>query len=182
LREDRFKPGERVVERVHEQPAHQVDDEQAATALDRLQAPAGARGPRREIGRAQDAVVALDVLDQLALVPDMVTGREDVGAGIVELAGEAFGQPEAMRRILGVDDRDVDTEVVLQRREMALDRLPPRAPDDIAAQKDVHAAMLQPLQIYYTSFRGGAQRRARNLYSRGPCSWIPGSRLRRAPE
>jgi hypothetical protein len=67
----------------------------------------------------------------------MVAGREDVGAGIVKLAGEPLVQPEAVRRVLRVDDRHVDAEVALQRREMALDRLPPRTPDDIAAQKDV---------------------------------------------
>ena len=34
----------------------------------------------------------------------------------------------------------------------------------------------------YTSFRGAAQRRARNPYSRGLCSWIPGLALRAIPE
>src|SRR6202045_3101224 len=33
-----------------------------------------------------------------------------------------------------------------------------------------------------SSFRGAAQRRARNPYSRGPCSWIPGLALRAIPE
>jgi hypothetical protein len=45
-----------------------------------------------------------------------------------------------MRGVLGIDDRDVDAQIALQRREMALDRLSPGAPNDIAAQKDVHVA------------------------------------------
>jgi hypothetical protein len=82
-------------------------------AVDRMQPPAGAGRPRREIGRAEDPVIARDVLDQLALVPDMVAGRENVRAGIVELAREPLGQPVAVRGVFGIDDRDIDREVAL---------------------------------------------------------------------
>src|ERR1700704_5753559 len=51
-----------------------------------------------------------------------------------------------MRGVLGVDDRDVDVEVAFEAREMAPDRLPPRPPHDIAAQKDVHESELQKLR------------------------------------
>jgi hypothetical protein len=67
----------------------------------------------------------------------MVAGRQEVGAGIVEFAGEALGQAEPGRGILGVDDRDVDREVALQPRQMRLDRIAPRAPDHIAADENV---------------------------------------------
>ena len=160
LREDRFEPRKGIVERVHKQPAHQIDDEQGMPALDRMQPPAGAGRPRREIGRAQDAVIARDVLDQLALVPDMVAGRQDVGAGIVKLAREPFGQPIAMRGVLGVDDRHIDREVALQSGQVAAHRLPPGAPDDIAAKQDIHESEPQKSRniTQYIERHSGARR------------------------
>jgi hypothetical protein len=50
-------------------------------------------------------------LDQLALVPHVIAGREDVGAGIVQFAGHPLGQPKAVRRVLGVDDDQVGGEI-----------------------------------------------------------------------
>ena len=71
---------------------------------DRMQPPAGAGRALREIGRPQDARVAVDIGDELALVPDVVAGRQDIDAAIVEFAAEALGQSEAAGRVLGVDD------------------------------------------------------------------------------
>src|SRR5262249_6426281 len=44
---------------------------------------------------------------------------------------------EAVRRVLGVDDCDIDREVALEPRQMRVDRLAPRAPDHIAAKEDI---------------------------------------------
>ncbi len=67
----------------------------------------------------------------------MVAGGQDVGAGLVQLAGEALGQPEPGRRVLGIDDREIDREVALQPGKMRLDRVAPGAPDHIATEEDV---------------------------------------------
>ncbi len=102
-----------------------------------MQPPAGTRRSLGKVRGAQQTGVALDVLDQLALVPDVVAGREDVGAGIVQLAGQPLGQAETMRRVLRIDDHKIGGEVAPQRRQVGLDRLPPGPPDHIAEQKDV---------------------------------------------
>ena len=118
IRQDRLEPGERIVERVHEQPAHQIDDEGAAPIVERVQPPAGAGRGRRKIRRAQDARVAVDIGDQLALVPDMVAGGQDIDAAIVELAADPLGQAKAARRVLGVDDDEIEREIAAQFRDV----------------------------------------------------------------
>ena len=135
--EDRVEPRERIVERVHEQAAHQIDHQNAAAFVEHVEAPAGARGSLREIGRPQYPPIAWDVGDQLALVPDVIAGGQDVGPGVVKLAGEALGQAERRRRVLGIDDREIDPEVAPQPGKMRLDRVAPGASDHIAAEEDV---------------------------------------------
>jgi hypothetical protein len=74
-----------------------------------------------------------------------------------------------MRRILGIDDRDIDAQIALQGREMALDRFPPRASDHIAAQKDVHDPWarfrLRKLRISENSSLGCRDLQSRNSMS-----------------
>ena len=65
---------------------------------------AAARRARRQIERADDPRLAVDVADQLALVPDMVAHGEDVGTGVEELGGDRGRQPVAAGGVLGVDD------------------------------------------------------------------------------
>ena len=76
------EPGERIVERVHEEPAHQIDDQHAPPAC-RMEPPAGAGRGLREVRRPQQARIAVDIGDDLPLVPDVVAGCQDVDAGVV---------------------------------------------------------------------------------------------------
>ncbi len=140
--EDRREPGERVVERVHEQPAHQVDDECRAAVVEAVQPPAGAGRARREIRRPQHARVALDIGDQLALVPDVIAGRQHVDAAIVEFAAQPLGQSRPMGRVLGVDDDEIERQIAAQLRDVLLDHLAPRPSHHVAAKQDVHAMPL----------------------------------------
>ena len=92
-----------------------------------MQAAPRARRAGREIRRAQQPRLALDIGDDLALVPGMVAGGQHIGAGIVKLAANLLGQAETVRRVLGVDDRDIDLEVAAQPRQMRLHRVAARA-------------------------------------------------------
>src|SRR3546814_2059500 len=64
--------GERIIERVHEQPAHGIDHQHAmaATALEHAGAAAGGAGGK--VQRPEQAGVVGDVVEDLALVPDVV--------------------------------------------------------------------------------------------------------------
>src|SRR6516162_10384038 len=84
------EPSERVIERIHEEPAHQIDDQHAAPTYP-MHPPARTRRAFWEICRPQEAGVTVDIGNDLTLVPDMVAGRQDVDAAIVQLAAEPFG-------------------------------------------------------------------------------------------
>ena len=135
--EELFEPGEGVIERIHEEPAHQVDDENAPLA-DRMQPPAGTGGSLREVRRAQDAGIALDIGDDFALVPDVIAGGQDIDFGVVKFAAEAFGQAAAGRRVLGIDDDQVEGEPTAQGRHVLFYGLTAGPSDNIATKQDFH--------------------------------------------
>ena len=97
---------------------------------------------RRVVDRAQQPRVAVDVADDLALVPDMVAGGDDVDAGRVELCADFVGQAEAVRGVLGVDDDEVERKVAAQRGQVFEYDVAARPADDIAADKNVHGVLL----------------------------------------
>ncbi len=134
-----FEPGERIVERVHEEPAHQIDDEDALPS-DRVEPPPGAGGSLREVRRAQDPRIAVEIGDDLPLVPDVVAGGQDIDFGIVKFAAQAFGQAAARGRVLGIDDDQVDRKLTAQDRHVLFDRLTAGPSDDVSTKQDVHAA------------------------------------------
>src|SRR5260370_35602413 len=131
--------------------------------------PAGTGRAFREVGGTQDAGIAVDVGDQLALVPDMVPGGQDIDAAIIELAAKALCQATAARRIFGVDDNEVDGELTAQGREALLDRIPPGAPDHVAAEQDIHAISDR---LARPEGRGGAAAAGRVALLRGPASQV----------
>ena len=94
---------------------------------------------RRKIDRPQQARIAGDVGDDLALVPDVVAGGDDVDAGGVELLADLVGDAEAMRRVLAVGDDEIEREVAAQPRHMLDDDVAPGAPDHVTAKKHPHA-------------------------------------------
>ena len=72
--------GEGIVERVHEEPAHDVDDENACAVARLDQVGAAARRAGRVIHRPEQPRLALDEDERLALVPGMVAERDGIGA------------------------------------------------------------------------------------------------------
>jgi hypothetical protein len=75
-----------------------------------------AAGPR-EVGRPQDAIAPLEHGNDVAVSPDVVAGRDDVGARGEDLLRELRGQAHSVRRILPVDDAEVRTELVAKLRQ-----------------------------------------------------------------
>src|SRR5258708_12979867 len=96
-----------MVGRIHEQPAHQVDPQDPALPP-WMDPPACSRRVFREIGWPQETGVAADIGDDLALIPDVIAGRQDVDPTIVELAAKAFGQAETPPPILAVYHPELD--------------------------------------------------------------------------
>ena len=66
----------------------------------------------REVGRSHDSVALLEDRNDVAVAPNVVTRRQNVGAGGQELLGEFRGDAHAVRDVLSVDDAEIRTELV----------------------------------------------------------------------
>src|SRR5262249_47134039 len=133
------EPGERIVERVHKEPTHQIDDQHAPLAY-RMEPPAGTRRRLWEVRGTQYAGIAVDIGDDLPLVPDVVAGGQDVDAGVVQLTAKASRKPKPAGRVLRVDDNKVERDLLPQDRYMLLDGVAARTADHIPAKQNDHSA------------------------------------------
>src|SRR5690348_16086564 len=100
---------------------------------------ADTRRARREVDRPQQARIAGDVGNDLALVPDMIAGRDDVDAGGIELLADLVGDAEAVRGVLAVGDNEIERQVAAQPRHMRDDDIATGPPDHVTAEKQPHA-------------------------------------------
>ena len=137
--EQLVQPGERIVERIHEEPAHQIDDENALLA-DRMKPPVGAGRSLWKVRRAQHPRIPVEIGDDLTLVPDVIAGGQHIDFGIVKFAAEALGQAPARRRVLGIDDDQVEGEPTTQGRHVLFYGLTAGPSDNIATKQDFHTA------------------------------------------
>ena len=122
----------------HEDLALEVQNADGNTrgrGLDREPAP---RVAGRVVGRPQEAIGGVQRVVDLLLVPDVIAGGEDVDRHPGQIREELVGQAEAPRRVLDVDDGEVDPFLVDQRKERVLQGAPPRGADDVADEQEVH--------------------------------------------
>ena len=105
-----------------------------------MQPPAGTGGSLREVRRAQDAGIALDIGDDFALVPDVIAGGQDIDFGVVKFAAETFGQAASRSSVLGIDDDQIDRKLTAQGRHVLFDGLTARPSNDVPTKQDVHTA------------------------------------------
>ena len=106
--------GKRIIERVHEDAAHGVDDQHARAVLgfDQRHAAAGRAGG--EIDRAKQLGRALDEDQRLLLVPGMIAAGHRVGAGVEELLVDRLGDAEAAGGILAIHRDEIEPPVAHQ--------------------------------------------------------------------
>ncbi len=78
------------------------------------------------------------VVEDLALVPDVVSGGDDVGAEVEELFGERGGEAETAGGVLAIDDEKVDGVVVEDVRQVLADDMATGGSEDIADKEDIH--------------------------------------------
>ena len=100
--------GERVVERIHEDAAHRVHDQdaRAVPGLDHGGAAPGRAG--RIIDRTDELRRAFDEHQRFALVPGVIAERDRVHAGIEEFVEDALGDAEAAGRVLAVEHNAIE--------------------------------------------------------------------------
>ena len=131
---------ERIVERIHEHAAHQVDHQHARAVLRLDHHHAAPRRAGRIVVRADQPRRALDEHQRLALVPRMIAAGDDVGAGIDHLVVDRLGDAEAAGRVLAVDDDAIELPVAPQAGQPLGHGRAPGPPHHIADEKKTHSS------------------------------------------
>ena len=96
---------------------------------------------RRIVDRPQEARIAGDVGHDLAPVPHMVAGGDDIDAGGVELGADLVGDAEAVRRVLAIRHDEVERELAPEARHRLDHGVAPGAAHNVAAQHHPHRAL-----------------------------------------
>ena len=130
---------ERIVERVHVDAAHGVDDERAAAVLGLDHGGAAARRAGGIIERPNEARRALDKDQRLLLIPGMIAERHRIDAGLDQLAIDRFRDAEAAGGVLAIGDDQIEFPVADELRQALGDDSPPAPPDNVADEKNAHA-------------------------------------------
>jgi hypothetical protein len=78
------------------------------------------------------AVRHLEVIDDVALVPDMVSGGDDIDAELEQVLRERARDAEAAGDVLSVRNHKINGMVVDQAGQSVLDNCPSRPTKDIA--------------------------------------------------
>ena len=71
---------------------------------------------RRHAARGRPLPLALQVVDDLALVPDVIAGGEDVDAEVEKLVDDLRSDAEAAGGVFAVGDNQVDAVLLLTSR------------------------------------------------------------------
>jgi hypothetical protein len=133
--------GERIIERVHEDAAHGVDDEHAGAVPGLDQRDAASRRTRGIIDRANELRRALDEDQRLLLVPGMIAAGDHVGAGVDEFLVDRLGDAEAAGGVLAVDGDEIELPVAHEGGQPLEQDGTPAAAHDVADEEDAHALL-----------------------------------------
>ncbi len=137
--------GERIVERVHENAAHGVDEQDARAALGFAQGRAVAWRTGGKIDRAKQLRRAFDEDERFLLIPGMIAAGDGIGACIDQFAIDRFGDAETAGGVLAIDRDEIELPVANETGQALNDDGPPAAADDIADEQNAHAQ--RPPQI-----------------------------------
>ena len=131
--------GKRIIERVHEDAAHGVDDQDARAVLgfDQRDPTAGRAGG--EVDRTKQLGRAFDENQRLLLVPGMIAAGNRVGAGVDELLVDRLGDTEAAGGILAIHRDEIEPPVPHQPGQALEQHGAPAASHDVADEQDTHA-------------------------------------------
>ena len=115
-------------------PKH-VDDEQPRAASRSRPPPRRVPACRGEIGRADQARLALDEHQRLALIEGVIAERHGVDADGEEFLENGLGEAEAAGGILAIDDDEIEPPAGAQKGNLLRDGGASRPSDDVADEK-----------------------------------------------
>ena len=92
----------------------------------------------------KQAGITGDIGDDLAAVPDMVSGGDDIDAGGIEFAADLVCDAEAGGGVLAIDDDEIEGQLAAETRQVFDHARPSRAADDVAAEQNSHRRPARP--------------------------------------
>ena len=98
--------------------------------------PAGCAG--RPVERPDDSRLLVQVLDRLALIPDMIPGGQRVDPQVEHLAGRVARNAGPARQIFTVGQDDVGGVALAQAGKEMPDRFAARLSVNVADEEDAH--------------------------------------------
>ena len=153
---------EGVVAGGHEDAALEVDNGVLLAGGEFALVEAEARSSGGVVGGAEDAAAAEvriggngHVLEDLALVPDVVAGGDDVRSHVEDFFGERGGDAEAAGGVFAVDDEEVDGVGFDDVGEMLAYDVAAGGAEDVADEEDVHLEILHCGDVRSGTGRGG---------------------------
>src|SRR3984957_3070895 len=138
---------EGIIEGVHEYAAHGVDDERIAAVLALDQGGAAAGPASRIVAPGDQPRRPLDEDQRLLLVPGMVAERDRVGPGVEEILVDRLGDAEAARRVLAVDDDEIELPVAHEPWQPLRDGRPTAAAHHVADENNPHVQLFRKSMI-----------------------------------
>src|SRR5450631_1376770 len=131
--------GEGVIHRIHENAAHEIDDEHAGAGrgFDEIGATAGRSA--RVVERPDETRLAGDENERLALIERMISKGYAIGARRDEVGANRLGDPESARRVLAIDDHAIEPPRQAQFGQMFQQSRAARPPDDVTDEQEAHA-------------------------------------------
>src|SRR5579863_9028123 len=131
--------GERIIERIHEQPPRRIDDKDMRAGLGLDKRRAAARCAFRIIQRTNEPRLIADERQRLALIEGMIAERHAIGAAFEKILQDLLVDAIAAGGILAIDDDAVETPRLAQTRQFVLQRDAAGAADDITDEKKPHS-------------------------------------------
>ncbi len=136
---------EGIVAGGHEDSALKVEDGVLLAGGEFALVEAEAGSSSGVVGGAEDAAAAVvrvggdgHVFEDLALVPDVVAGGDDVGSHVEDLFGEGGRDAEASGGVFAIDDEEVDGVGFEDVGEMLAYDVAAGGAEDVADKEDVH--------------------------------------------
>ena len=83
-------------------------------------------------------VGGVEVIDDLALIPDMVAGRENVNAHLEKIFGQRRGDAETGGCVLSVGKHEINSVLFYESRQAILDDGSSRSAKNVTDKKNAH--------------------------------------------
>src|SRR5450755_2778995 len=110
-----------IVEGIHEYAPHDIDDKHLkSTCRSKHTCPATGRADRI-VDRPNEFLLPLYEYQRFALVESVIAQRHTIRAGAEQLIANGFGNTKSARRILTVDDDEIQAPKVAKPRQLLVD-------------------------------------------------------------